>query len=103
MSELGKTNGTLVLYIDSETVDERTAAEILLTVKKLFDDAGVSFYSVELVLRYPPYDEESYARPDGEIRIDRFLSEDIYEDGMEERVHAAVEETRASHDGENEK
>lgn len=103
MSELGKTNGTLVLYIDSETVDERTAAEILLTVKKLFDDAGVSFYSVELVLRYPPYDEESYARPDGEIRIDRFLSEDIYEDGMAERVHAAVEETRASYDGENEK
>ena len=103
LNELGKTNGTLVLYIDNEVVDESTAADILLTAKALCDEAGISFYAVDLVLRYPPYDEISYERPKGSVCIDGFLAEDIYEEGMEERVRLAVEERKASYAGENEK
>ena len=95
--------GSPYFTTDNEVVDESTAADILLTAKALCDEAGISFYAVDLVLRYPPYDEISYERPKGSVRIDGFLAEDIYEEGMEERVRLAVEERKASYAGENEK
>ena len=59
------------------------------------DQSGISFYSVELCLRYPPYDaEKSYERPDGEIRLEDFLYADIYEEGMVERVAKCAEDTQ---------
>ena len=103
LNALGKANGTLVLYIDNEVVDESVVADILLATKALCDEAGISFYDVDLVLRYPPYDEISYERPKGSVRIDGFLAEDIYEEGILERVRLAVEERKASYAEENEK
>ena len=97
VGKLGETNGRIVLYIDSETVDEKTAGEMLLTTKKLLSDAGVGFYDIDLVLEYPPYDEESYQRPEGKIRIEGFLSDDIYEEGLADRIHAAHERTQAEY------
>ena len=70
VGELGAKNGELVLYIDSDTVTNEKVAEILLETKKLMDQSGISFYSVHLVLQYPPYDaEKSYERPEGEINL----------------------------------
>lgn len=95
VSKLGATNGEIVLYIDSDTVTNEKAAEILLKTKELMDGAGISFYSVDFCLRYPPYNtEESYKRPKGEINIRKFLYADIYEDGMLSRVEKAVEDTK---------
>ena len=95
VSELGKTNGKLVLYIDDKTVTNEKAAEILLKTKELMDGAGISFYSIHFILRYPPYDEtKSYERPEGEISIRKILYTDIYEDGMVARVIQAVEDTQ---------
>jgi len=91
VSELGKTNGTLVLYIESDTVDLQTAGEVLITTKRLLSDAGVGFRRVDLVLRYPLYGEGS-ARPEGSIRVEGFLAEDIEPDGIEEKLRAACEE-----------
>ena len=90
LSELGKTNGRLVLYIDSDTVTPEKTAEILLTTRQLLDDAGISFYSVTLTVRYPRGAEQT--RPDGSIRLCNFLYSDIYEEGLVERVRAASEE-----------
>ena len=95
VGELGAKNGELVLYIDSETVTNEKAAEILLETKELMDQSGISFYSVHFVLRYPPYDaERSYQRPEGEIDLRSLLYSDIYEEGMADRVQRVAEETR---------
>ena len=94
-SELGAKNGELVLYIDSDVVTNEKAAEILLKTRELMDQSGISFYSVQLCLRYPPCDEEkSYERPDGEIDLRDFLYTDIYEEGMVERVAKCAEDTQ---------
>ncbi len=95
VSELGKKNGKLVLYIDHDTVSAEQAAEILLETKRLMDEAGVSFYAVHFVLQHTPYDAESYARPEGNINLRDFLYSDIYEAGMLERVIAADHATKA--------
>ena len=95
VGELGAKNGSLVLYIDSDTVSCEKAAEILLKTKESMDRSGISFYSVHLVLRYPPYDAEiSHERPDGEVDLLDFLSDDIYEEGMLDRVEKCAEDTR---------
>jgi len=95
VGELGAKNGELVLYIDTDTVTNEKAAEILLKTKELMDQSGISFYSVHLLLQYPPYDaEKSYERPEGEINLKDFLYSDIYEEGMIERVEKCVQETK---------
>ena len=95
VGELGAKNGELVLYIDSDVVTNEKAAEILLKTKELMDQSGISFYSVQLCLRYPPYDaEKSYERPEGEIDLRDFLYTDIYEEGMVERVIKCAEDTQ---------
>ena len=95
VGELGAKNGALVLYIDNDTVTNEKAAEILLKTKELMDQSGISFYSVHLVLQYPPYDEEiPYERPAGEINLYDFLYSDIYEENLIERIETCAEETR---------
>lgn len=95
VGELGAKNGELVLYIDSDTVTNEKAAEILLKTKELLDQSGISFYSVHFCLRYPPYDvEKSYERPDEEIDLKDFLYTDIYEEGFIERIEKCVEDTQ---------
>ena len=99
---LGAKNGELVLYIDSDTVTNEKAAEILLKTKELMDQSGISFYSVQFCLRYPPYDaEKSYERPEGEINVRSFLYTDIYEEGMVERVAKCAEDTQNYYNEQN--
>ena len=93
IAELAKTNGKLVLYIESDRVTDEKAAEILLTTKRLCDGAGVTFYSVDFVLQYPKTEAGS---PNGEsIDCKEFLYSDIYEEGLEERVRISDEATKA--------
>ena len=99
VSALGAKNGTLVLYVDTDEVTNEKASEILLVTKRLLDDAGISFYLVHLVLQYPPYDPEvSYQRPEGSVDLLDFLSSDIYEEGLLDRVKKCAEETRKYYD-----
>lgn len=88
---LGKTNGTLVLYIDTDRADISKASEILLEVRRRMDSAGVTFARVDLTLRVP--DAEGKAR--SEFAVIDFKYEDIYEDGIDERVTSAKERTDA--------
>ena len=92
---LGARNGTLVLYIDSDTVTDKMAAEILLKTKDMMEQSGISFYWIDLILRHPPYDtEEPYLRPEGEIRLRNFRCEDIDEEGLMERIAKTKEDTQ---------
>ena len=104
VAELGAKNGELVLYIDSDVVTNEKAAEILLKTKELMDQSGISFYSVQFCLRYPPYNpERSYERPEGEIALKDFLYTDIYEEGMVERVEKCAEDTQNYYKEQDEK
>lgn len=85
--EMGRQAGHLVIYIDSGAVDVQQAAVLMLDIKNRFDAAGVPFAAMSFVLQYPrPHQGQ---RPEGAVRVAHFLYEDIYEDGMAERVAQA--------------
>lgn len=88
--ELGRQAGHLIVYVDSATVNVELAASMMLTVKECFDRAGVPFAAMSFTLEYPMSAEGQ--RPDGAVRVRHFLYEDIYEDGMAERVAQATNE-----------
>ena len=103
--ELGKAAGHLVLYVYDEDVSVEKAAEMLLEVKHLMDAGGVSFHAIDLVLEYPKPEDDS-PRKEGRVETMEFLYDDIYEEGLVERVDAANEAAIAHHakmDAENEK
>ena len=85
--ELGRQAGHLIVYVESDTVTIEKAAEIMLSIKTIFDDAGVPFVAMDFTLQYPLPEEGM--RPDGEVSVDGFLYDAIYEDGMIERVAEA--------------
>ena len=91
IDELGKSNGRLVLYIDTDRADSEKASEILLEVRQRMDKAGVTFCWIDLTLRVP--DGEGTVQAD--FGILDFKYEDIYEGGINERVVAAKARTDA--------
>lgn len=90
---MGTTNGHLVLYLDVDAITPEKAAEILKTAKGLFDSAGIGCYTVDLLLRYPPYEPGGYQRPEGELRLRGFLYEDIDGEGLLERIEKCRRDT----------
>ncbi|MBD5128567.1 MAG: hypothetical protein HDT43_01360 [Ruminococcaceae bacterium] len=75
IKEVGAKAGKLTIYIDTnEMPTYESAAETLLELRSLMERGGVAFYAIDL----------SY----GYIQLDNFLSSDIYEDGLAERVKA---------------
>lgn len=85
--ELGRQAGHVLVYVDSATVNVELAASMMLTVKECFDRAGVPFAAMSFTLEYPMPAQGQ--RPEGSVRVSQFLYEDIYEDGMAERVAQA--------------
>lgn len=86
---LGKQAGHLIVYVDNHRVTFEDAAEMMLDIKKIFDDAAVPFVAMDFVLQYPRPEEGR--RPEGEVRVENFSYDDIYEEGMVERVQRAHE------------
>lgn len=85
--ELGKQAGHLIIYVESDTVTVENAARIMVDIKEQFDAAGVPFAAMDFVLQYPRPEEGM--RPEGEVHVAHFPDEEIYPDGMVERVIAA--------------
>ena len=85
--ELGRQAGHLVIYIESDTVTIDAAAEIMLDIKSRFDDAGIPFAAMDFTLWRPKPTEGK--RVEGEVSVAQFPYDDIYEDGMVDRVNAA--------------
>ena len=88
--------GHLIVYVESETITHEKAAEIILDLKALFDEAEIPFVALDFTLWHSLPEEG--LRPDGEVRVESFLYEDIYEDSMTERVREADEALRAYYD-----
>lgn len=83
--------GHLRVTVEQDAVSAEAAAQILLDVKGLMQEAGLAFYSIDLTLRHP-MPENGAARPGNSVRIENFLYENIYEEGLLERVRDAKEE-----------
>lgn len=47
----GSEAGKIVLYLDADTADAKTAAQILTDVRNAFDASGVSFRAIDLELQ----------------------------------------------------
>ena len=83
--EMGKKAGHLTIYIYDNDVSIERLAEILLGIRKLFDEGNISFYVIDCVLEYPRPEDDSPAK-EGRVEVMEFLYEDIYEEGLNERV-----------------
>lgn len=92
IKELGKTKGHIVLYVYSNTLDVPTLTQTLLDVKKLFDQKDVPFNTIDLTLRTPRSEEQ---KRNDSIEILDFLYQDIYADGLQDRVQNNVDATKA--------
>ena len=94
VNELGPKHGKLTIYIDDDTVSYERLSEILLDIRRIFDDSGVKFYVIDCVLEYQK-NEDSSKKQEGRVEVREFLYADIYEEGMVERVKASDEAAKA--------
>ena len=94
VNELGAKHGKLTIYIDDDTVSYERLSEILLDIRRIFDDSGVKFYVIDCVLEYQK-NEDSSKKQEGRVEVREFLYADIYEDGMVERVKVSDEAAKA--------
>ena len=94
VNELGAKHGKLTIYIDDDTVSYERLSEILLDIRRIFDDSGVKFYVIDCVLEYQK-NEDSSKKKEGRVEVREFLYADIYEEGMVERVKASDEAAKA--------
>lgn len=86
INELGSKAGKLTIYLDDETVSYERSAEVILEVKKIFDNANIKFYALDFVLEFPK--DENGTKKEGRVEVRDFLYADIYEKDMIERVKA---------------
>lgn len=97
MQKLGAECGRLCLYVRQEEVTAEAAAEILLDLRRRFDEAGVSFYCIDFVLNGPRNPDGSIPNDDRQVETRYFLYDDITEEGLVARVRQADQEARAYH------
>lgn len=93
LNELGKQYGHIDIMIEDEEASAEKMAEILLDTKAYFDEAGIAFFAIDVYL------EEVLEQDSGDgifigntMYVEEFLSSDIYEEGLVERVQKAYED-----------
>lgn len=87
--ELGRQAGHIIIYVEGDTVSIEKASEMMLDIKSYFDDANIPFVAMDFTLQYMKSDDGT--RPDEEIHVKNFSYEDIYPEGMTDRVLEAHE------------
>lgn len=92
--ELGAQAGHLIVYVDSNTITYEEAAGIMLFIRDEFDKANIPFRAIDFMLQYPLPEEGQ--RPDVSIGVENFLYENIYEEGLEDRI-AVVDTARKAY------
>ena len=100
--ELGSQAGHLIIYVESDTISFEKAAQIMLGIRAEFDRADIPFRAMDFVLQLPLPEEGP--RPDEEVRVKDFRYEDIYEEGLADRIqkaHDALEAYYAEQDAKN--
>lgn len=93
IQQLGKEIGTLTVYAESETVTPEYAAQLLLELRTYLDQQGIPFRGISFTLEMPMPEEGP--RPDSQVEIQYFPYEDIYEEGLVERIQQADADYRA--------
>jgi len=91
--ELGRQAGHLIIYVESDTISFGLAAQIMLGIRAEFDKANIPFRTMDFVLQLPL--PEDGPRLDEEVRVENFGYEEIYEEGLLDRIKAAHEELEA--------
>ena len=100
--ELGRQAGHLIIYVESDTISFELAAQIMLGIRAEFEKANIPFRTMDFVLQLPLPEEGP--RPDEEVRVKDFRYEDIYEEGLADRIqkaHDALEAYYAEQDAKN--
>lgn len=90
--EFGKNVGYITFYVDTDNVTYENAANILLDIKREFEDAGAPFKAIDLTLRSAIV--ETNNKNQEQIDILEFNSDDIYKDGLVDRVKKANKDTK---------
>ena len=94
INEFGKRAGHLTIYVYDEDVSYERLAEILLGIRNIMDEADVSFYVIDCVLEYPRPEDDGVWK-EGRVEVMTFLYDDIYEEGLTQRVRKSDEEAKA--------
>ena len=94
-TDIGYKYGYVCLYVWDENVSVSRAAEILLDVKQRLDSQNIGFYCIDFVLKLPKNEDGTPNDDDRQINMDYFLWDDIYADGLEERIQTAHDEVTA--------
>ena len=84
---LGAQAGHLVYYLQEESPSLERLAHWLLEIRRMMDEAGVPFVDIDLSLRYPRNEDGTHT--DCDIYVLHFPYEDIYQEGLVQRVQAA--------------
>jgi hypothetical protein len=88
---LAKEKGHIVLYITCDTPDKENVTRLLVEVKKLFDQNEVPFSSIDLTLETPLLENKIERKS---IEVQNFLYQEIYEEGLLDRVEKNIDLTR---------
>ena len=94
INEFGKKAGDLTVYVYDEDVSYEKLAEILIGIRQIFDEADVGFYVIDCVLEYPKSENPEEWRDD-RVEVLDFIYDDIYEEGLVERVGESDEKAKA--------
>ena len=89
---LGAKHGRVTIYVHDEEVTVERAAEVLLELKTYLDEAGLPFRGIHLNLCEPL--NENGQNVGEQISLYDFLYEDIYEEGLVQRVQAGWDEVQ---------
>ena len=81
---MARLQGYLGVSAEAEWADYEYVAQCLLELKRVADENNVPFYAVDFSLRVGHYSQE--------IKLSGFLYEDIYEEGLVERIQQADED-----------
>ena len=90
VNELGAKAGKLTVYVYDDTVTVERLAEIILDIRAMLEEAGVSFYVMDCVLEYPKPEDGSPWK-EGRVEVMEMRCSDIYEEGLVDRVRTSNE------------
>lgn len=94
--------GHIVYYTEDKDVSSKKAAEILIDLKKIFDENEVPFYTIDFTLEEPK-DEDTDLLNLKTFSVSNFPYDDIDGDNLPKRLEESAEELKKFYDDMDEK
>lgn len=92
INEMGRKAGHLTIYVADDELTTEKMAEVLLSLKDIFDRSGVSFHAINCVIENRK-DDVAPSPAIQQIEVQHFLYSDIYEENLTDRVEKSIRET----------